>query len=301
MKPLRLALLLSTLLTAVHTDTSVFQARAAAWKTCIRNLTGFRPTRSTHVALCVVPNPSQAYPSFAHVHVYKNAGTALNNLVVAACKARQGSFRMLRNQLIVERALRSHPNLLLFSAQRNPIDRFFSVVAEAARRGTFILSVLAQAERLKDPKATLDWTLRTQTRQQLVEREVHFSEQFEFLIRVGSTAAPLRPWPIHYMIDMRHPDEIKAIWTLLMAGRAHPFPDLHGRHHQDEEYEQCLDKTHVECQHVTDRTRQIVQWLVMETHDSTAAMNTTILDKWYPEDAACYAAAEQAAAAARVS
>jgi hypothetical protein len=299
----RFIVLLSILAAVCCTDTSIFQARAAAWKTCIRNLTDFKPTRSTRAALCIVPNANVTNPSFAHVHVYKNAGTALNNLVEAACQVRQGHYRMLRNQQTLEQTVRRMGDrLMLFSAQRNPIDRFYSVVAEAARRGTFIFPVLKQAELLQNPKATLNWTLHTQTRERLVSREVHFSEQLEFLIRYGNQAPlPLHPWPLRYMIDMRRPTEVKAIWAILMGGRLDPFPDLHGRHHQDEEYEQCLDETHVECQHVTDRTRQLVKWLVMETRDSTAEMNQTILSKWYPEDTRCYASAEQAVAATMVS
>eukprot|EP00730_Choanoeca_flexa_P005642 TRINITY_DN11991_c0_g1_i1.p1 TRINITY_DN11991_c0_g1~~TRINITY_DN11991_c0_g1_i1.p1 ORF type:complete len:328 (+),score=14.93 TRINITY_DN11991_c0_g1_i1:185-1168(+) len=281
----------------------VLRARANAWKSCLANASDAPRTKSMYGALCLLqtrqPSSSITTHGFLHIHVYKNAGTVLNVMTARACEAVGGNFTMLRRRRLILSTVRHHPQLTLFTAQRHPIDRFYSIVAESARRGTLPAKFSANARLFKDPVKSINASIHGVMRRVAARKEVHFSLATQF-IRMGTQSNRPSPWPLTYVIDMKHPAELRTLWTILTNGSGAPFPELHGRHHQDHAYELCLNATsHSECKHATDQSREVLPWVLMESWQSDASMNASLIGpNWYQDDWRCYQRATEAAKAA---
>jgi hypothetical protein len=159
-----------------------------------------------------------------------------------------------------------------------------------------ITEVRRYAETIKDPAAALYWMITHRSRQRLARGDVHFSQAIDFLIQGSSKPGEYaRPWPLDYVVAIHHAEELQLVWDSLLGGLDCPFPaDLHGRHHQDTEYELCLEGGK-ECAHATNVTRHAIPYLLMEPSESTAMMNTTLQQGWYRHDQECYQEAEQGA------
>eukprot|EP00045_Choanoeca_perplexa_P006849 m.59380 g.59380 ORF g.59380 m.59380 type:complete len:307 (+) comp13817_c0_seq5:90-1010(+) len=262
----------------------LFEGRAQAWTTCVRSSAVPKVAKwSFEASVCQLPTRT-----LVHIHVFKSGGTILMRLLEAVCRRRQGVLHYFpgRNRSQFDRFLTDdlHPKLF-FSSQREPVERFYSALAELARRGLFSKSFYARAAKLKDPLKLIQWSLKHP--QALPKHDPHLASAVSFLSQDNDPSGI--PWPIDYIVDPHQPGELELLWRLLINGTDLPYPRVDGRHSNDPEYQLCQDGR-PSCTHASSYTRSLMHYIVMQAQDSTAWMNTT-LRHMYREDEECYRAA----------
>jgi hypothetical protein len=217
----------------------------------------------------------------------------VKHLLHAACDVLNGTKlpKLDRPALINLLASATRP-ATLFSTHREPVDRFYSALAEVARRGRLSRSISERAIELKDPLQTVKWMLEHQKEARIPQCNLHFAPAVTFLVK-SSTSKSTQPWPLDYIFDLHQPGELELLWRILINGSDYPYPEVDGRHHQDKLYQLCLDKVQ-SCKFASNHSRSLMPYVLMEAHESTAWMNATLQQSLYHLDEKCYQAAQQA-------
>lgn len=258
------------------------RARADAWQQCIRQ-TRARTKPELHIMMCALPTADPG-EDFGYLHVYKNGGTAFQRLVAQACRLRQGRIMIITGRVEFARTRKrlAYRKMFVFSTQRDPITRFFSIVTEVARRGRFPPSIYNFAETSNNSMMLLQ-RIASDPLSTLEDVDPHFTSMVGFLtIGVNKDGTRL-PFPtLRYVLEMSSEDEQHALWSVLAPG--HPLPAVEGRSRENSSYMECHEAR--ACKHVSARTRRLMPKFLASAKEAPQSLNETI-SRLYAIDGVC--------------